>query len=87
MKLYLVIERNDGGAGLWGEYISLCGIYTDEKLAKYRLKELNNEINENGYNINNQNEDGFIDYTYYNYEMITVDSDKPINEYLGGYAE
>ncbi|WP_262123407.1 hypothetical protein [Anaerococcus sp. Marseille-Q5996] len=29
MKLYLVIERNDGASGLWGEYVSLCGIYTD----------------------------------------------------------
>lgn len=83
MKLYLVIERNDGGSGLWGEYISLCGVYTKLNSAKNRLEELNSQLDEHGYAIH----DEFIDYTYYEYRIITVDSDKPINEFLGGYAE
>lgn len=87
MKLYLVIEKDDGGAGLWGEYVSLYGVYTDERLAKDRLKELNDELDEHGYAIDNQDEDGFIDYTNYNYQIISVETDQPINEFLGGYAE
>jgi|GEM_PF-6465546 hypothetical protein len=85
MKLYVIIEKNDGGSGLWGEYLILHGVYTDKNLAKDRVEELNDKLDEHGYIIDHG--DGFIDYTYYNYEMITVDSDKPINEYLGGYAE
>lgn len=38
MKVYMVIEIDDGGSGGWGEYISLCGIYTDEHEA-YRRKQ------------------------------------------------
>lgn len=89
MKLYLVIETNDGASGLWGEYVSLCGIYTKENLAKIRLEMLENRLNENGYIIDNSDEyeDRFIDYTNYNYKIISVNSDSPINEFLGGYAE
>ncbi len=87
MKLYLVIEKDDGGAGLWGEYVSLCGIYTDEKLAKMRLEVVKSGLDEHGYAIDNQDEDGFIDYTHYKHEIITVNADQPISEFLGGYAE
>lgn len=51
MKVYMVIEIDDGGSGGWGEYISLCGIYTDEHEAYIRKQKLNATIDEEGYLI------------------------------------
>ena len=48
MKVYMVIEIDDGGSGGWGEYVSLCGIYTDEHEAYRRKRELDATIDEEG---------------------------------------
>lgn len=85
MKLYLVIGKNKAGADLWEEYVSLCGVYTEECLAKERVAELKSELDDNGHLM--QDEDKFVDYTIYNYEIINVETNQLMFEFLGGYAE
>lgn len=85
MKVYMVIEIDDGGSGGWGEYISLCGIYTDEHEAYRRKQELDATIDEEGYLIEKDEE--FLNDTRYMYDVIPVEANKDINELLGGYAE
>lgn len=85
MKVYMVIEKDDGGSGGWGEYISLCGIYTDEREAYKRIEELNATIDEDGYLIEKDEE--LMNDTRYMYSAISVEVNKDIDELLGGYAE
>lgn len=85
MKVYMVIETNDGGSGGWGEYISLCGIYTDEHEAYRRKQELDATIDENGYLIEKDEE--LMNDTRYMYSAIPVEANEDIDELLGGYAE
>nr|DAF46578.1 MAG TPA: hypothetical protein [Myoviridae sp. ct1ba2] len=85
MKVYMVIEIDDGGSGGWGEYISLCGIYTDEHEAYRRKQKLDATIDEEGYLIEKDEE--FGDGTKYMYDVIPVEANKDIDELLGGYAE
>lgn len=85
MKVYMVIEIDDGGSGGWGEYISLCGIYTDEYEAYRRKQELDATIDEEGYLIEKDEE--LMNDTKYMYDVIPVEANKDIDELLGGYAE
>ena len=85
MKVYMVIEKNDGGSGGWGEYVSLCGIYTDKHKAHARKEELDKTIDDEGYFIEEDEE--FMDDARYMYEIIPVEVNKNIDEFLGGYAE
>lgn len=85
MRVYMVIEKNDGGSGGWGQYVSLCGIYTNECEAYKRIEELNATIDEDGYLIEKDKE--FIGGTRYMYDVITVEVNKDIDQLLGGYAE
>lgn len=85
MKVYLVIEKDDGGSGGWGQYVSLCGIYTDEREAYKRIEELNATIDEDGYLIEKDEE--LMNDTKYMYDVIPVEANKDIHELLGGYAE
>lgn len=85
MKVYMVIEIDDGGSGGWGEYISLCGIYTDEHEANRRKQKLDATINEEGYLI--EKDEDFINDTRYMYDVISVEVNKDIDELLGGYSE
>ncbi len=85
MKVYMVIEKNDGGSGGWGQYVSLCGIYTNEHEAYERKQELDKTIDEEGYLIEKDKE--FIKNARYMYDVITVEVNKDIDELLGGYAE
>lgn len=85
MKVYMVIEIDDGGSGGWGEYISLCGIYTDEHEAYRRKQKLDATIDEEGYLIEKDEE--FMNYTRYMYDVIPIEVNKDIDELLGGYAE
>ncbi|WP_058989915.1 hypothetical protein [Anaerococcus rubeinfantis] len=39
-KVYVVIENDDGGSEGWGDYVTLVGIYTNEKEANDKVKEL-----------------------------------------------
>lgn len=81
----MVIEKNDGGSDGWGQYVSLCGIYTDEYEANRRRQELDATIDEEGYLIEKDEE--FINDTRYMYDVIPIEVDKDIDELLGGYAE
>lgn len=45
-KVYMVIENDDGGSEGWGDYVTLIGIYTNEKEANNKVKELESQ-NEN----------------------------------------
>lgn len=85
MKVYMVIEKNDGGSGGWGEYLSLCGIYTDKHEAYRRKQKLDAKINEDGYLI--EKDEDFINDTKYMYGVIPFEINKDIDELLGGYAE
>ena len=85
MKVYMVIEIDDGGSGGWGEYVSLCGIYTDEHEAYRRKQELDVTIDEEGYLIGKDKE--FMNDTKYMYDVIPIEVNKDIDELLGGYAE
>lgn len=85
MKVYMVIEKDDGGSGGWGQYVSLCGIYTDEHEANRRKQKLDATINEEGYLI--EKDEDFINDTRYTYDVIPVEVNKDIDELLGGYAE
>lgn len=85
MKIYMVIEKDDGGSGGWGQYVSLCGIYTDEREAYRRKQELDATIDEEGYLIEKDEE--FLNDTRYMYDVIPVEVNKDIDELLGGYAE
>ena len=85
MRVYMVIEKNDGGSGGWGQYVSLCGIYTNECEAYKRIEELNATIDEEGYLI--EKDEDFINDTKYTYDVIPVEVNKDIDELLGGYAE
>lgn len=85
MKVYMVIEKNDGGSGGWGQYLSLCGIYTDEHEAYIRKRELDATIDEEGYLIEKDEE--FLNDTRYMYGVIPIEVNKDIDELLGGYAE
>lgn len=85
MKVYMVIEIDDGGSGGWGEYVSLCGIYTDEHEAYIRKQTLDATIDEEGYLIEKDEE--FLNDTRYMYDVIPVEVNKDIYELLGGYAE
>ena len=85
MKVYMVIEKNDGGSGGWGQYVSLCGIYTNEDEAYRRKQKLDATIDEEGYLIEKDEE--FIGGTRYMYNVIPVEANKDIDELLGGYAE
>ena len=85
MKVYMVIEKDDGGSGGWGQYVSLCGIYTDEHEANRRKQKLDATINEEGYLI--EKDEDFINDTRYMYDVIPVEANKDIDELLGGYAE
>lgn len=85
MKVYMVIEIDDGGSDGWGEYVSLYGIYTDEHEAYRRKRELNATIDEEGYLIEKDEE--FLNDTRYMYDVIPVEVNKDIDELLGGYAE
>ena len=85
MRVYMVIEKNDGGSGGWGQYLSLCGIYTDEHEAYRRKRELDATIDEEGYLIEEDEE--FIGGTRYMYDVIPIEANKDIEELLGGYAE
>ena len=81
----MVIEKDDGGSGGWGQYVSLCGIYTDEHEAYRRKQELDATIDENGYLIEKDEE--LMNDTRYMYSAIPVEVNKDIDELLGGYAE
>lgn len=85
MKVYMVIEIDDGGSGGWGEYVSLCGIYTDKHEAHIRKQTLDATIDEEGYLIEKDEE--FLNDTRYMYDVIPVEVNKDIDELLGGYAE
>lgn len=85
MKVYMVIEKDDGGSGGWGQYVSLCGIYTDEREAYRRKQKLDATIDEEGYLIEKDEE--FIGGTRYMYNVIPVEANKDIDELLGGYSE
>ncbi|MDU7299100.1 MAG: hypothetical protein E7L43_05015 [Finegoldia magna] len=85
MKVYMVIEKNDGGSGGWGQYVSLCGIYTDEHEANRRKQKLDATINEEGYLI--EKDEDFINDTRYMYDVIPVEANEDIDELLGGYSE
>ncbi|MGR7914439.1 hypothetical protein ACU68Y_00215 [Finegoldia sp. P1-F-LS] len=85
MKVYMVIEIDDGGSGGWGEYVRLCGIYTNEHEAYRRKQELDATIDEEGYLIEKDEE--FLNDTRYMYVVIPVEVNKDIDELLGGYAE
>lgn len=85
MIVYMVIEKNDGDSGGWGEYVVLSGIYTDKDKAYKRKQELEKMIDEEGYLIEEDEE--FIDGSRYMYKVIPVETDKDIGEFLGGYAE
>lgn len=85
MKVYMVIEKDDGGSGGWGQYLSLCGIYTDEHEAYRRKRELDATIDENGYLIEKDEE--FLNDTRYMYDVIPFETNKDIDKFLGGYAE
>lgn len=85
MKVYMVIEKNDGGSGGWGQYVSLCGIYTNEHEAYRRKQELDATIDEEGYFI--EKDEKFIKNARYMYDVIPVEVNKDIDELLGGYAE
>lgn len=85
MKVYMVIEKNDGGSGGWGQYVSLCGIYTNEHEAYRRKQELDATIDEEGYFI--EKDEKFIKNARYTYDVIPVEVNKDIDELLGGYAE
>ena len=81
----MVIEIDDGGSGGWGEYVRLCGIYTNEHEAYRRKQELDATIDEEGYLIEKDEE--FLNDTRYTYDVIPVEVNKDIDELLGGYAE
>ena len=85
MKVYMVIEIDDGGSGGWGQYVSLCGIYTDEHEANRRKQKLDATINEEGYLI--EKDEDFINDTRYMYDVIPVEANEDIDELLGGYSE
>lgn len=85
MKVYMVIEIDDGGSGGWGEYVRLCGIYTNEHEAYRRKQELDATIDEEGYLIEKDEE--FLNDIRYMYDVIPVEVNKDIDELLGGYAE
>lgn len=85
MRVYMVIEKNDGGSGGWGQYVSLCGIYTNEDEAYRRKQKLDATIDEEGYLIEKDEE--FIGGTRYMYNVIPVEANKDIDELLGGHAE
>lgn len=85
MKVYMVIEKDDGGSGGWGQYVSLCGIYTDEHEANRRKQKLDATINEEGYLI--EKDEDFINDTRYMYDVIPVEANEDIDELLGGYSE
>lgn len=54
-KVYMVIENDDGGSEGWGDYVTLIGIYTNEKEANDKVKELesqNEKIEDETDNIN-----------------------------------
>lgn len=85
MKVYFVKESNDGNSDGWGDYVSLCGIYTDKDKANKRLNEFNELIDEGGY-LKEEDEE-FMDGTRYMYEVVEVELDKDVDIFLGGYAE
>ena len=85
MKVYMVIEKDDGGSGGWGQYVSLCGIYTDGHEACRIKQKLDATIDEEGYLIEEDKE--FMNDTKYMYDVIPVEVNKDIDELLGGYAE
>lgn len=85
MKVYMVIKKDDGGSGGWGQYVSLCGIYTDEHEANRRKQKLDATINEEGYLI--EKDEDFINDTRYMYDVIPVEANEDIDELLGGYSE
>lgn len=82
----MVIEKNDGNSDGRGEYVALCGIYTDEDKARERKQELDKTIDEEGYCIDEEDAE-FPYYARYMYEIIPVEVNKDIGEFLGGYAE
>lgn len=81
----MVIEKNDAGSGGWGQYVSLCGIYTDKHEAYRRKQTLDATIDEEGYFI--EKDEKFIKNARYTYDVIPVEVNKDIDELLGGYAE
>lgn len=42
-KVYVVIGNDDGGSEGWGDYVTLIGIYTSEKEANDKVKELESQ--------------------------------------------
>lgn len=84
MKVYMVIEKNDGATGGCGEFVALHGIYTDIAKAYKRKQELDRTINADGYLIQNNKE--FRDCSKYEFEIHSAEVDKDINKFLGGYA-
>ena len=84
-KVYLVLEHDDGNSGGWGDYVSIYGIYTDRVEAYKRKQELDKTIDEEGFLIEEDEE--YMDYSRYMYDVIPVEINKDIFEFLGGYAE
>lgn len=85
MKVYMVIEKDDGGSGGWGQYVSLCGIYTNEHESYRRKQKLDATIDEEGYLIEKDEE--FLNDNRYMYDVIPVETNQDMNELLGGYSE
>lgn len=54
-KVYVVIENDDGGSEGWGDYVTLIGIYTNEKEANDKVKELESQDEDIEYEIDNIN--------------------------------
>ena len=74
-KVYLVLGHDDGGSEGWGDYVSLYGVYVDEYEAKERMAELTKEVTTEAMD------------TRETFEVKSVDFNKSIGEFLGGYAE
>ena len=70
-KVYLVLGNDDGGSEGWGDYVSLYGIYVDEYEAEERMLELIKKTIE----------------TRETFTVKSVEINKNIGEFLGGYAE
>ena len=70
-KVYLVLGNDDGGSEGWGDYVSLYGIYVDEYEAEERMLKLIKKTIE----------------TRETFTVKSVEINKNIEEFLGGYAE
>lgn len=79
-KVYLVLGHDDGNSGVWGEYVSLYGVYVDKYEARERMLELTKEVmgTKDATDTTNTRE---------TFEVKTVEFNQNIDECLGGYAE